>query len=111
MAMRFGLSSTSGTIVWTAGQRPSDLPRRSGLPVDERGRVAVDEYLRKIEDLLWPDLIVVGGGISKKSDKFFSHLTARTKVVAAQMLNEGGIVGAALACIPDRSPAHAAELN
>ena len=37
---------TSGTIVWTAGQRPSDLPRQSGLPVDERGRVPVDDYLR-----------------------------------------------------------------
>jgi NADH dehydrogenase len=36
----------SGTIVWTAGQRPSALPRESGLPVDERGRVPVDAYLR-----------------------------------------------------------------
>jgi NADH dehydrogenase len=36
----------SGTIVWTAGQRPSVLARESGLTVDERGRVAVDEYLR-----------------------------------------------------------------
>ncbi|HZN13074.1 MAG TPA: FAD-dependent oxidoreductase [Acidimicrobiales bacterium] len=36
----------SATIVWTAGQRPSDLPRQSGLPVDQRGRVPVDAYLR-----------------------------------------------------------------
>jgi NADH dehydrogenase len=36
----------SATIVWTAGQRPSHLPRESGLPVDERGRVPVDAYLR-----------------------------------------------------------------
>ena len=36
----------SGTIVWTAGQQPSELPRQAGLPVDDRGRVAVDEYLR-----------------------------------------------------------------
>jgi NADH dehydrogenase len=36
----------SGTIVWTAGQRPSDLPRQSGFVVDERGRVPVDEFLR-----------------------------------------------------------------
>jgi NADH dehydrogenase len=36
----------SGTIVWTAGQQPSELPRASGLPVDERGRVPVDEFLR-----------------------------------------------------------------
>jgi polyphosphate glucokinase len=43
----------------------------------------LDEYLHKIEDLLWPDLIVIGGGISKKADRFFPHLTARTKVVRA----------------------------
>jgi NADH:quinone reductase (non-electrogenic) len=36
----------SGTIVWTAGQRPSELARQSGLPVDDRSRVPVDEYLR-----------------------------------------------------------------
>jgi NADH dehydrogenase len=35
----------SGTIVWTAGQRPSALGAESGLPVDERGRVVVDEHL------------------------------------------------------------------
>ena len=69
----------------------------------------LDEYLHKIEDLLWPDLIVIGGGISKKSEKFFPHLTARTPIVRAQMLNEAGISGAALAGIPDKSPVQAAE--
>ena len=69
----------------------------------------LDEYLHKIEDLLWPDLIVIGGGISKKSEKFFPHLTARTLIVRAQMLNEAGIAGAALAAIPDKSPVQAAE--
>ncbi len=69
----------------------------------------LDEYLHKIEDLLWPDLIVVGGGISKKSEKFFPHLTARTKIVAAEMLNEAGIAGAALAGIPTQAAVEAAE--
>jgi polyphosphate glucokinase len=69
----------------------------------------LDEYLHKIEDLLWPDLIVIGGGISKKSDKFFPHLTARTPITRAEMLNEAGIAGAALAGVPDRSPLRAAE--
>jgi len=69
----------------------------------------LEEYLHKIEDLLWPDLIVVGGGISKKSEKFFPHLTARTKIVPAEMLNEAGIAGAALAGLSDRSPVQAAE--
>jgi polyphosphate glucokinase len=69
----------------------------------------LDEYLHKIEDLLWPDLIVIGGGISKKSDKFFPHLTARTKLVRAELLNEAGIVGAALAGLPREATVEAAE--
>jgi polyphosphate glucokinase len=69
----------------------------------------LDEYLHKVEDLLWPDLIVIGGGISKKSEKFFPHLTARTRVVPAQMLNEAGIAGAALAGIPTETTVEAAE--
>ncbi len=69
----------------------------------------LDEYLHRIEDLLWPDLIVIGGGISKKSEKFLPHLTARTRVVPAQMLNEAGIAGAALAGIPTEATVEAAE--
>jgi polyphosphate glucokinase len=65
----------------------------------------LDEYLHRIEDLLWPDLIVTGGGISKKSEKFFPHLTARTKIVAAEMSNEAGIAGAALAGVPKEAAA------
>jgi polyphosphate glucokinase len=92
-----------------AEHRASDGARkREGLGWKEyAGRL--DKYLHKIEDLLWPDLIVIGGGISKKSEKFFPHLTARTPVVRAQMLNEAGIAGAALAGIPDRSAVQAAE--
>jgi polyphosphate glucokinase len=69
----------------------------------------LDEYLHRIEDLLWPDLIVIGGGISKKSEKFLPHLTARTRVVPAQMLNEAGIAGAALAGMPAEATVEAAE--
>ena len=56
-----------------------------------------DEYLHKIEDLLWPDLIILGGGASKKGDQFLKHLTVRTRVVPAQLLNNAGLMGAALA--------------
>ena len=69
----------------------------------------LDEYVHWVEDLLWPDLIVIGGGISKKSEKFLPHLTARTKIVPAQMLNEAGIAGAALAGIPSEASVEAAE--
>ena len=61
----------------------------------------LDEYLHRIEDLLWPDVIVVGG--DKQEVRFFPHLTARTRVVRAEMLNEAGIAGAALAGVPDGS--------
>ena len=68
----------------------------------------LDEYLHRLEDLLWPDLNVIGGGISKKSEKFLPHLTTRTRVVPAQMLNEAAIAGAALAAIPTEAPVEAA---
>lgn len=58
----------------------------------------VDEYLGQMEGLLSPDLIIIGGGVSKKSDKFLPRLTGlRAKVVPAAMLNDAGIVGAAMA--------------
>jgi polyphosphate glucokinase len=57
----------------------------------------VDSYLDKMEQLLSPDLIIIGGGISKKSDKFLPRLRLRCKVVPATLLNDAGIVGAAMA--------------
>ena len=57
----------------------------------------VDSYLDKMEQLLSPDLIIIGGGISRKSDKFLPKLTLRAKVVPAALHNDAGIVGAAMA--------------
>jgi polyphosphate glucokinase len=54
-------------------------------------------YLELVERLLWPQLIIIGGGVSKKSEKFLPSVRLRTDVVPAQLLNEAGIVGAALA--------------
>ena len=56
----------------------------------------VDEYLDHVDTLLWPDLIIIGGGVSKKADKFFPYLTTRAEIVAAKFENEAGIVGAAM---------------
>lgn len=64
----------------------------------------LDEYVHAIENLVWPDLIIIGGGISKKSDKFIPRLTARTEIVPAQMFNQAGIAGAALAGTPEAFP-------
>jgi polyphosphate glucokinase len=57
----------------------------------------LQKVLATYEALLGPDLFIVGGGISKKSDKFFPHLDLRAEIVPAQLLNQAGIVGAALA--------------
>lgn len=77
--------------------------KRDGLKWKEyAGRL--EEYVTAIENLLWPDLIVVGGGISKKSEKFLTHMTVRTEIVPAQMFNQAGIAGAALAGTPEASP-------
>jgi polyphosphate glucokinase len=56
-----------------------------------------DEYLNYLEQLFWPDLFIVGGGVSKNETKFQQYLTVKTKVVPAQLLNYAGIIGAALA--------------
>jgi polyphosphate glucokinase len=58
----------------------------------------VDEYLEHMEQLMSPTLIIVGGGISKRWEKFVPLLTGlRAKVVPATLLNDAGIVGAAMA--------------
>jgi len=57
----------------------------------------VDRYLDVLEGGLWPDLIIVGGGVSKKAHKWVPLLSTRTPVVPAQLQNDAGIVGAALA--------------
>ena len=58
----------------------------------------VDEYLEHMEMLLSPQLIIIGGGVSRKSDKFLPFLTGlRATVVPAKMRNDAGIVGAAMA--------------
>jgi polyphosphate glucokinase len=56
----------------------------------------VDKYLKHMERYLSPDLFIIGGGVSASSDKFFPYLKLRAEVVHAEMLNDAGIVGAAL---------------
>jgi len=56
----------------------------------------VDVYLDRIDALLWPDLIIIGGGVSRKAHKFFPYLSTRAELVAATLQNEAGIVGAAM---------------
>lgn len=79
-----------------AESRASDAARERDDLSWEKWAKRLTRYLRTLEALLWPDLIIVGGGVSKKAEKFLPRLEVRTPVVAAQLLNEAGIVGAAL---------------
>jgi len=53
-------------------------------------------YLELVQRVLWPQLIIIGGGISNVADKFLPQIELRTPMVPAQLLNHAGIIGAAL---------------
>ena len=55
------------------------------------------EYFGQIDRLFTPDLVVVGGGVSKKHQKFLPEVDIRVPVVPAELRNQAGIVGAATA--------------
>ncbi len=69
--------------------------KRKGLTWEEWVR-RLNLYLHTVETVLWPGLIIIGGGVSSKHEKFFSLLRTRAHIVPAQMGNAAGIVGAAL---------------
>ena len=56
----------------------------------------LDEHLDRIDKLMWPSLMILGGGVSKQGDRFIPRLTVRCPVVAAQLRNDAGIIGAAI---------------
>ncbi len=110
------LGTGIGTAIFLDGQllpntefghlkiRGRDAERRASEKVREDKRLSwkqwskrLGEYLDELERLFSPDLFIIGGGISKKAEKFLSFLTSRTEViiVPAQMRNEAGIIGAA----------------
>jgi len=82
----------------SAEERASAAARKREDLTWEEWVVRVNEYLRYVEDLFWPDLIIVGGGISKKQDKWVPLLETRAEVMTAELRNNAGIAGAALHC-------------
>lgn len=79
--------------------RASDAARQRDDLSWKKYSKRLNKYLVIMEKLFWPDLFIIGGGISKESGKFLPHLTIETPVVPAQLLNEAGIVGAALGAV------------
>lgn len=61
----------------------------------EKWAERVERYLKHVEMLFSPSLIVIGGGVSKKADKFLPRIHLDTPVVPAELQNEAGIIGAA----------------
>jgi polyphosphate glucokinase len=57
----------------------------------------VNKYVQHIDFLFSPDLIIIGGGVSEKHDKYFSYLQVNAQLVPAQLQNKAGIIGAAIA--------------
>ena len=56
----------------------------------------LDHYLKHVEFLFNPNLFIIGGGVSKKHEKFFPRLTLKTPIMPAELRNEAGIIGAAM---------------
>ena len=79
-----------------AETRASDAARQRKEMTWKKYGARLSEYLTEVENLFWPDLFIIGGGVSKKADEFFPMLKIRTKIVPAQLLNQAGIVGAAV---------------
>ncbi len=84
--------------------RGRDAERRSAAAARVRREISwkawagdLDEHLLAIEKLFSPQLFIIGGGVSKRSERFIPRLTVRAEVIPAKLLNDAGIVGAAMA--------------
>ncbi len=82
--------------------RASDAARQRHELSWKKYAKRLDRYLKAMDRLFWPDLFIIGGGASQDHDKFLPLLTVEVPVVPAQLLNEAGIIGAALAAQRDR---------
>lgn len=111
-----------GTVLFTRGKLVMNtelghIYLNSGIDAEEYASDAVrkkenlnwkewakrfDVYLHEMHRLFWPELIIIGGGISKKPENFVQYLTVESEIVMAESKNEAGIIGAALASKANR---------
>jgi polyphosphate glucokinase len=80
-----------------AEDRASDRVRKEDELSWKKWAARVNEFLDRMELLFSPDLFILGGGVSKKHEKYLHLLATKTEIVPAQLLNEAGIIGAAMA--------------
>lgn len=90
--------------------RGKDAERRAAESVREQKKWSwrkwatnANDYLEMVENLLWPELILIGGGIAKKPDSWLSLLKTRAELRVAALGNEAGIVGAAMTAARGRT--------
>ncbi len=80
-----------------AEQRASDCIRKEKNLSWKKWAHRVNEYLHRMEILFSPDLFILGGGVSKKYHKFLPFLKTQAEILPAELRNDAGIIGAALA--------------
>lgn len=73
----------------------SSIKDKEGLSYKEWATKRLQRYYEVVEALMWPDLFVVGGGVSKDHEKFIPLLKLRTPMIPAALRNKAGIIGAA----------------
>jgi polyphosphate glucokinase len=76
--------------------RASDGVRKKKGLTWEQWAERANEYIQRLDALFWPDLFIIGGGVSNKPEEFLPFLQTRARLTTAQMKNEAGIIGAAL---------------
>jgi polyphosphate glucokinase len=79
-----------------AETRASEVAREKHELSRKEWATRFNRYLAALEKVLWPDLVIIGGGISKNPDKFMPLLESTAPIVPAKLANEAGIIGAAL---------------
>jgi polyphosphate glucokinase len=74
------------------------IRKAKGLSWQKWGK-RLNNYFNFIEGLFSPELVIIGGGVSKKHDKFLSYIDIQAQIVPAALRNEAGIIGAALTAV------------
>jgi polyphosphate glucokinase len=80
-----------------AESKAADSARKRENLSWEQWAARASRYLNVLENLIWPELFVLGGGVSKKAEQWVPLLKTRTPLELAQLRNSAGIIGAALA--------------
>jgi polyphosphate glucokinase len=85
-----------------AEKRASDAIRKKKDWTWKEWAQHLQEFLDTVEFLLPPDLIIIGGGVSKESEKFLPYIKTRARLVPAELQNQAGIIGAAMYAVEQK---------